>query len=279
MRIVWVLFLYQAAKRLSSYHTCATQHDPLLSLLLLLLLLWFCVSVPSCLQSEGVRDKSFRHPLLSERGRRRALWALSYLWVRSLYPTSHNNHHNTFFPFNHFLLLPQVSLSHYFLLSFLPPSILFHVDLLLLFPGFMFCMDSVCVACCISGMLSFFHQQHVCMYARNNQPASVLLSDERRWCVVRVKELTVDPAAALDSRQGGHVTQLEVLEAQWGVGSSPQRDDLKLLCEQNVRQTQLLVHSGWCRFDLSVKGETKLISLLVVIIPPVHTRPKPRHNM
>uniref|UniRef100_A0A673C6D0 Kinesin-like protein n=1 Tax=Sphaeramia orbicularis TaxID=375764 RepID=A0A673C6D0_9TELE len=52
----------------------------------------------------------------------------------------------------------------------------------------------------------------------------------------RVKELTVDPTAALDSRQGGHVTQLEVLEAQWGVGSSPQRDDLKLLCEQNEEE-------------------------------------------
>ncbi|XP_030006505.1 kinesin-like protein KIF2A isoform X1 [Sphaeramia orbicularis] len=51
-----------------------------------------------------------------------------------------------------------------------------------------------------------------------------------------VKELTVDPTAALDSRQGGHVTQLEVLEAQWGVGSSPQRDDLKLLCEQNEEE-------------------------------------------
>ncbi|XP_076614650.1 kinesin-like protein KIF2A isoform X1 [Chaetodon auriga] len=51
-----------------------------------------------------------------------------------------------------------------------------------------------------------------------------------------VKELTVDPAAAMDSRQGGHVNQLEVLEAQWGVGSSPQRDDLKLLCEQNEEE-------------------------------------------
>lgn len=56
--------------------------------------------------------------------------------------------------------------------------------------------------------------------------------------VVRVKELTVDPAAALDSRQGGHANQLDVLEAQWGVGSSPQRDDLKLLCEQNVRHRE-----------------------------------------
>lgn len=48
----------------------------------------------------------------------------------------------------------------------------------------------------------------------------------------------MDPAAALDGRQGGHANQLEVLEAQWGVGSSPQRDDLKLLCEQNVRRAQ-----------------------------------------
>ncbi|CAK6955984.1 kinesin-like protein KIF2A isoform X3 [Scomber scombrus] len=51
-----------------------------------------------------------------------------------------------------------------------------------------------------------------------------------------VKELAVDPAVAPESRQGGHVNQLEVLEAQWGVGSSPQRDDLKLLCEQNEEE-------------------------------------------
>uniref|UniRef100_A0A8D0ALU7 Kinesin-like protein n=1 Tax=Sander lucioperca TaxID=283035 RepID=A0A8D0ALU7_SANLU len=51
----------------------------------------------------------------------------------------------------------------------------------------------------------------------------------------RVKELTVDPSAAMDIHQGGH-NQLEVLEAQWGVGSSPQRDDLKLLCEQNEEE-------------------------------------------
>ncbi|XP_068608584.1 kinesin-like protein KIF2A isoform X2 [Brachionichthys hirsutus] len=49
----------------------------------------------------------------------------------------------------------------------------------------------------------------------------------------RVKEL---PAAALGNHQGGHADQLEVLEAQWGVGSSPQRDDLKLLCEQNEEE-------------------------------------------
>uniref|UniRef100_A0A3Q3EVN4 Kinesin-like protein n=1 Tax=Labrus bergylta TaxID=56723 RepID=A0A3Q3EVN4_9LABR len=51
-----------------------------------------------------------------------------------------------------------------------------------------------------------------------------------------LKELTVDPTAAMDIRQGGHIDQLEVLEAQWGVGSSPQRDDLKLLCEQNEEE-------------------------------------------
>ncbi|XP_037548486.1 kinesin-like protein KIF2A [Nematolebias whitei] len=48
-----------------------------------------------------------------------------------------------------------------------------------------------------------------------------------------VKDLTVDSAATIDE---GHITQLEVLEAQWGVGSSPQRDDLKLLCEQNEEE-------------------------------------------
>ncbi|XP_035493866.1 kinesin-like protein KIF2A isoform X4 [Scophthalmus maximus] len=51
-----------------------------------------------------------------------------------------------------------------------------------------------------------------------------------------VKELSVDPAAAMENLQGGLVNQLEVLEAQWGVGSSPQRDDLKLLCEQNEEE-------------------------------------------
>ncbi|XP_066507094.1 kinesin-like protein KIF2A isoform X2 [Hoplias malabaricus] len=53
----------------------------------------------------------------------------------------------------------------------------------------------------------------------------------------RVKELTVDPSAMMEGRTGGHqMTQLDVLEAQWGVGSSPQRDDLKLLCEQNEEE-------------------------------------------
>ncbi|XP_051973345.1 kinesin-like protein KIF2A isoform X2 [Xyrauchen texanus] len=52
-----------------------------------------------------------------------------------------------------------------------------------------------------------------------------------------VKELTIDPSAVMECRSGGHsVNQLDVLEAQWGVGSSPQRDDLKLLCEQNEEE-------------------------------------------
>ncbi|XP_035247831.1 kinesin-like protein KIF2A isoform X1 [Anguilla anguilla] len=53
----------------------------------------------------------------------------------------------------------------------------------------------------------------------------------------RVKELTVDPNAVLDGRPNIHaINQLDVLEAQWGMGSSPQRDDLKLLCEQNEEE-------------------------------------------
>uniref|UniRef100_A0A8C2GD77 Kinesin-like protein n=1 Tax=Cyprinus carpio TaxID=7962 RepID=A0A8C2GD77_CYPCA len=53
----------------------------------------------------------------------------------------------------------------------------------------------------------------------------------------RVKELSIDPIAVMEGRSAGHsVNQLDVLEAQWGVGSSPQRDDLKLLCEQNEEE-------------------------------------------
>ncbi|KAJ6669934.1 hypothetical protein lerEdw1_000483 [Lerista edwardsae] len=54
----------------------------------------------------------------------------------------------------------------------------------------------------------------------------------------RVKELTVDPSAAGDIRPIMHhaPNQIDDLEAQWGVGSSPQRDDLKLLCEQNEEE-------------------------------------------
>ncbi|XP_023658582.2 kinesin-like protein KIF2A isoform X1 [Paramormyrops kingsleyae] len=52
----------------------------------------------------------------------------------------------------------------------------------------------------------------------------------------RVKELTVDPSS-VEGRPNIHaVNQLDPLDAQWGVGSSPQRDDLKLLCEQNEEE-------------------------------------------
>ncbi|XP_008577807.1 PREDICTED: kinesin-like protein KIF2A, partial [Galeopterus variegatus] len=56
--------------------------------------------------------------------------------------------------------------------------------------------------------------------------------------ITRVKELTVDPTAAGDVRPIIHhpPNQIEDLETQWGVGSSPQRDDLKLLCEQNEEE-------------------------------------------
>ncbi|XP_075832217.1 kinesin-like protein KIF2A isoform X2 [Microtus pennsylvanicus] len=56
--------------------------------------------------------------------------------------------------------------------------------------------------------------------------------------ITRVKELTVDPTAAGDGRPIMHhpPSQIDDLETQWGVGSSPQRDDLKLLCEQNEEE-------------------------------------------
>uniref|UniRef100_A0A8C5MQG4 Kinesin-like protein n=1 Tax=Leptobrachium leishanense TaxID=445787 RepID=A0A8C5MQG4_9ANUR len=56
--------------------------------------------------------------------------------------------------------------------------------------------------------------------------------------LTRVKELTVDPCVAGDLRPMLHhaQNQLDDLETLWGVGSSPQRDDLKLLCEQNEEE-------------------------------------------
>lgn len=55
-----------------------------------------------------------------------------------------------------------------------------------------------------------------------------------------MKELTVDHNVTGDIRSIIHHTsnQMDDLETQWGVGSSPQRDDLKLLCEQNVSDLQ-----------------------------------------
>ncbi|KAM6233139.1 kinesin-like protein KIF2A isoform 8-T8 [Porphyrio hochstetteri] len=54
----------------------------------------------------------------------------------------------------------------------------------------------------------------------------------------RVKELMVDPSAAGDIRPiiNHAPNQFDDLETQWCVGSSPQRDDLKLLCEQNEEE-------------------------------------------
>uniref|UniRef100_A0A8B9UZ51 Kinesin-like protein n=1 Tax=Anas zonorhyncha TaxID=75864 RepID=A0A8B9UZ51_9AVES len=53
-----------------------------------------------------------------------------------------------------------------------------------------------------------------------------------------VKELTVDPSATGDIRPIIHHTpnQIDDLGTQWSMGSSPQRDDLKLLCEQNEEE-------------------------------------------
>lgn len=52
----------------------------------------------------------------------------------------------------------------------------------------------------------------------------------------RVKELTVDPNQVIEGgRPNIHmVNQLDLLDEDW-LSISPQRDDLKLLCEQNVR--------------------------------------------
>ncbi|TRZ08903.1 hypothetical protein HGM15179_018207, partial [Zosterops borbonicus] len=54
----------------------------------------------------------------------------------------------------------------------------------------------------------------------------------------RVKELMVDPSTAGDISPIIHraPNQIDDLETQWGVASSPQRDDLKLLCEQNEEE-------------------------------------------
>uniref|UniRef100_A0A8C8JYN9 Kinesin-like protein n=1 Tax=Oncorhynchus tshawytscha TaxID=74940 RepID=A0A8C8JYN9_ONCTS len=67
-------------------------------------------------------------------------------------------------------------------------------------------------------------------------PTNTYEYDDFPTSPTRVKELTVDPGVMMEGRGGHSVTQLEVLEAQWGVGSSPQRDDLKLLCEQNEEE-------------------------------------------
>lgn len=59
--------------------------------------------------------------------------------------------------------------------------------------------------------------------------------------VFRVKELTVDPNQVMEGgRPNIHaVNQLDILDEEW-LSISPQRDDLKLLCEQNVRTEDAL---------------------------------------
>ncbi|XP_035168111.1 kinesin-like protein KIF2A [Oxyura jamaicensis] len=56
--------------------------------------------------------------------------------------------------------------------------------------------------------------------------------------VNRVKELTFDPSATGNIRPIIHHTpnQIDDLDTQWSMGVSPQRDDLKLLCEQNEEE-------------------------------------------
>ncbi|XP_009994615.1 PREDICTED: kinesin-like protein KIF2A isoform X2 [Chaetura pelagica] len=61
--------------------------------------------------------------------------------------------------------------------------------------------------------------------------------DDFSSSVARVKELIVDASAAGDTRPIYQApNHIDDLETQWGVGSSPQRDDLKLLCEQNEEE-------------------------------------------
>lgn len=62
---------------------------------------------------------------------------------------------------------------------------------------------------------------------------SVLSSSMSFLC--RVKELTVDPNQVIEGVRPNIqvVNQLDLLDEDW-LSISPQRDDLKLLCEQNV---------------------------------------------
>ncbi|XP_076019747.1 kinesin-like protein KIF2A [Genypterus blacodes] len=50
------------------------------------------------------------------------------------------------------------------------------------------------------------------------------------------KALSLDPTTEMENCQGGSLDQLEVLDDQWVVGSSPLTDDLKLLYEQNEEE-------------------------------------------
>ncbi|XP_063066412.1 kinesin-like protein KIF2A [Engraulis encrasicolus] len=59
-----------------------------------------------------------------------------------------------------------------------------------------------------------------------------------------MKDMAGDPGmVVLDGHVGPSLEQLEVLEAQWAMGSSPQRDDLKLLCQQNEEEVSPQLYS------------------------------------
>ncbi|XP_056115672.1 kinesin-like protein KIF2A isoform X1 [Rhinichthys klamathensis goyatoka] len=53
-----------------------------------------------------------------------------------------------------------------------------------------------------------------------------------------VKELTVDPNAVTEGIRPNvnAINQLDIMDEDWELGNSPQRDDLKLLCEQNEEE-------------------------------------------
>ncbi|XP_016145946.1 kinesin-like protein KIF2A isoform X1 [Sinocyclocheilus grahami] len=53
-----------------------------------------------------------------------------------------------------------------------------------------------------------------------------------------VKELTVDPNAVTEGVRPNvnPINQLDIMDEEWDLGNSPQRDDLKLLCEQNEEE-------------------------------------------
>ncbi|KAI2661874.1 Kinesin-like protein KIF2A [Labeo rohita] len=56
-----------------------------------------------------------------------------------------------------------------------------------------------------------------------------------------VKELTVDPNAVTEGVRPNvnavnAINQLDIMDEEWELGNSPQRDDLKLLCEQNEEE-------------------------------------------
>ncbi|TKS85009.1 Kinesin-like protein KIF2A [Collichthys lucidus] len=69
-----------------------------------------------------------------------------------------------------------------------------------------------------------------------------------------VKELTVDPTAAMDGRQGGHINQLEVLEAQWGEEEvSPQLFTFHEAVSQLVEMEEQVLEDHRAVFQESIR--------------------------